>query len=146
MTAYRTNAAPQPATRPVLTRWQRLLVRLLSVRDLEQREWYRAHVGGRWCIDEGGAFGPEWFSPDGCPAGWHHFSSGEFNGVNIFHQADMHNQNNLRASHARQCSCVVYPWGAPQPDPQPAETFAEFREWYDRVRVVDLSRTGEAKR
>ena len=45
---YRALAGPVLPTRPVLTWWQRAMVRVLPAEALAGRRWYRAHVGGRW--------------------------------------------------------------------------------------------------
>lgn len=46
--AFRDLAGPRAAERPVLTWWQRVLVRWLPAWRLPARGWYRAHVGGAW--------------------------------------------------------------------------------------------------
>ncbi len=136
MSAYRTNAAPLPATRPALTRWQRALVAVLGDVGCARFAWFRAHVGGRWAlvltaVGDGTRTAWRWgnFGDTPCPEdkGWRRCKAG---------------------MEGTGCSCEAYPWPSlySAQTPEQARDFAEFREWYDRVRVVDLSRVGKVGR
>lgn len=130
---YREMEQTPPVARPVLTRWQRLLVRALSERDLSTRRWYRAHVGGRW------AHGPTTINGR-VVGGWMHFLDTPCGSKGI--------RRCEAGVMGRGCSCEVYPWPSISSlrRVEDVRTFDEFREWHDGVRVVDLSRTGKVRR
>lgn len=131
---YRTNTAPVPATRPALTRWQRAAVAVLGDDACTRFAWFRAHVGGRW------AFGPMGV-PYGIAVRWGHFG-------NTRCSLDVKWRRCAAGIAGTGCSCEVYPWPSlySAQTPEEARDFEEFREWYDRVRVVDLSRVGKVQR
>lgn len=134
MTAYRTNTAPPPATRPALTRWQRAVVAMLGEARCARFAWFRAHVGGRW------AFGPMYVGGDLARA-WGHC-------LNTRCPEEMDWRRCEAGIAGTGCSCEVYPWPSlyTRQTPEEARSFEEFRQWYEGVRVVDLSRAGKAKR
>jgi hypothetical protein len=130
VSAYRTNAAALPAQRPVLTRWQRTLVAVLGDNGCARFAWFRAYIGGRWAHGRqytDGRVSIGWGSHGDTPC-----------------PEDMSWRRCEAGIAGTGCSCEAYPWPSlySAQTPEEARDFAEFREWYDRVRVVDLSRVG----
>ena len=117
MTPYRTlDLTP---ARPALTWWQRALCALLSPRNLAQRPWYRAHVGGRWMHGfslPGGIGRNGWSAPRSgeCPAA-------EFPQVILLCHCTRYT-----------CRCEVYPY----PALPTAESFETWRWRIDSILAV----------
>ena len=128
---YRTNAAPVPAVRPALTRWQRAVLAVLGDVGCARFAWFRAHVGGRW------AFGPMSVSGEMICA-WGHC-------LNTPCPEAMDWRRCEAGMAGAGCSCEVYPWPSlySARTAEEVRSFEEFREWYEGVRVVDLSRVGK---
>ena len=134
MTAYRTNAAPPPATRPALTRWQRAALVMLGDVGCARFAWFRAYIGGRW------AFGPMSVGGDLVSA-WGDFGDTPCSEDKAWRRCSA-------GIAGTGCSCEVYPWPSlySAQTPEEVRSFEEFRAWYEGVRVVDLSRAGKVTR
>lgn len=107
MTPYRETITPVPV-RPVLTRWRRFLVWLLSPEDLSGFDWYRAHVGGRWCLDRDAFTGEKRVKTAECPREWSRFTREEIQSAAIIWAVDMHAQNRIGDEHRACCTCEVW--------------------------------------
>lgn len=85
-------------TRPTLTWWQRLLVRVAPDRWLKSRPWCRAWIGGRWArrIATG-----TWHRVPCCPAE----AGGLLRMLWGVPRADAE-------AHRERCACEVYEWPA----------------------------------
>lgn len=131
---YRTNTAPPPAMRPALTRWQRAVVAMLGDVGCARFAWFRAYVGGRW------AFGP--MAVRGTVVdGWMDFGDSQCSALTSWRRCEA-------GIAGTGCSCEVYPWPSlyTRQMPEAPRDFGEFRQWYEGVRVVDLSRVGKVQR
>lgn len=99
--SYRGVEIVIPPQRPVLSRWQRLMTRVLGHRCARWR-WFRAAVGGRWAR----MFG-RWVLMRECPARWVPQWTGCLRDWRVYREA-----RELVEEHEHACSCEVYPWRA----------------------------------
>lgn len=147
---YRTNTAPVPATRPVLTRWQRAVLAALGDVRCTRFAWFRAHVGGAWTFYGGRPDSDLPFDPQT----WQRRESEACAICNLCTRLRAIPPFLLMPGEARYLiqngdhRCEVYPWPSlyTRQTPEEAHTFEEFRQWYEGVRVVDLSRVGKVTR
>lgn len=125
---YRENSAPASPTRPVLTRWQRVVVAVLRDRLCANFAWYRAHIGGAWCYGARHEVAAEWR--------WRWVPL-PFNECPVLHFAPASIACRCKRD---ACRCEVYPWPSlyENQKPENARNFEEFREWYDRAQVAFL--------
>ena len=152
---YRTNSAPAPATRPAPSWWQRIAARALGT-GCTQFRWYRRILGGRWARST-----TMWEQANECP--FEAFAATEARFIDATMRLSERGRSDLAAialSHggprasaaaiacSAGCRCEVYPYPSlySAHTAEEVRTFEEFREWYEGVRVVDLSRVRVERR